>query len=213
MNRSDTLLRLKRFRVDEMKRRMATIDAMKSRSGTQARRSGRQCGARKAARRRFRYRPPGLSVLPAFHRSAPRKSAHHAEGDRTRICRRPARPDRRPSRISRALEFATEQQAKRLAEMQARRAQARARRDGDGAASAQAFAPRRLRSGALAFRPWRCRACSRANARSARALLAQRTKVLRAVTSRNSVELSISCREIAREPGVSRIVSRFVLVA
>ena len=30
MNRTDTLLRLKRFRVDEMKRRMASIDAMKA---------------------------------------------------------------------------------------------------------------------------------------------------------------------------------------
>ena len=30
MNRTDTLLRLKRFRVDEMKRRIASIDAMKS---------------------------------------------------------------------------------------------------------------------------------------------------------------------------------------
>ena len=29
MNRTDTLLRLKRFRVDEMKRRMASIEAMK----------------------------------------------------------------------------------------------------------------------------------------------------------------------------------------
>ena len=30
MKRADTLLRLKRFRVDEMKRRLATLDAMKS---------------------------------------------------------------------------------------------------------------------------------------------------------------------------------------
>jgi flagellar FliJ protein len=30
MNRTDTLLRLKRFRVDEMKRRIAAIDAMKA---------------------------------------------------------------------------------------------------------------------------------------------------------------------------------------
>ena len=30
MNRMDTLLRLKRFRVDEMKRRIAAIDAMKA---------------------------------------------------------------------------------------------------------------------------------------------------------------------------------------
>src|SRR5579862_5967455 len=30
MNRTDTLLRLKRFRVDETKRRMAAIDAMKA---------------------------------------------------------------------------------------------------------------------------------------------------------------------------------------
>ncbi|MEY4708652.1 MAG: hypothetical protein RJB58_2375 [Pseudomonadota bacterium] len=29
MNRTDTLLRLKRFRVDEMKRRIASIDAMR----------------------------------------------------------------------------------------------------------------------------------------------------------------------------------------
>jgi flagellar FliJ protein len=29
MNRTDTLLRLKRFRVDEMKRRISTIDAMR----------------------------------------------------------------------------------------------------------------------------------------------------------------------------------------
>ncbi|HVT32361.1 MAG TPA: hypothetical protein VHE32_06930 [Rhodanobacteraceae bacterium] len=30
MKRGDTLMRLKRFRVDDMKRRMATLDAMKS---------------------------------------------------------------------------------------------------------------------------------------------------------------------------------------
>src|ERR1700710_765752 len=30
MNRTDTLLRLKRFKVDEMKRRIASIDAMRS---------------------------------------------------------------------------------------------------------------------------------------------------------------------------------------
>ena len=30
MNRTDTLLRLKRFRVDEMKRRISTIDAMRA---------------------------------------------------------------------------------------------------------------------------------------------------------------------------------------
>src|SRR6201992_4425936 len=30
MNRTDTLLRLKRFRVDEIKRRLAAIDAMKA---------------------------------------------------------------------------------------------------------------------------------------------------------------------------------------
>src|SRR3954468_21616864 len=30
MNRTDTLLRLKRFRVDEMKRRIAAIDAMRA---------------------------------------------------------------------------------------------------------------------------------------------------------------------------------------
>ena len=30
MTRTDTLLRLKRFRVDEMKRRIASIDAMKA---------------------------------------------------------------------------------------------------------------------------------------------------------------------------------------
>ena len=30
MNRTDTLLRLKRFRVDEMKRRIAAIDAMRN---------------------------------------------------------------------------------------------------------------------------------------------------------------------------------------
>ena len=89
------LLRLKRFRVDEMKRRIATIDAMKSRSGTQALRSGRQCRARKTARRRFRHRPAGLSVLPALHRSAPRKSAHHAEGNRARARHRPARSHQR----------------------------------------------------------------------------------------------------------------------
>ena len=29
MNRTDTLIRLKRFRVDEMKRRIAAIDAMR----------------------------------------------------------------------------------------------------------------------------------------------------------------------------------------
>ncbi len=30
MKRADTLLRVKRFKVDELKRRMATLDAMKA---------------------------------------------------------------------------------------------------------------------------------------------------------------------------------------
>ena len=64
-----TLLRLKRFRVDEMKRRIGHDRRHARRSGTQARRSGRECRARKPARQRFRYRPAGLSVFSALHRS------------------------------------------------------------------------------------------------------------------------------------------------
>jgi len=96
MKRGDTLIRLRRFRVDEMKRRMATLDGMKADA------------ERKLSDSRGTASPVSASapVIPtlvasrfpsflALYRNPPRKSARHAQGDRARACHRPGRSQRR----------------------------------------------------------------------------------------------------------------------
>ena len=87
MNRTDTLLRLKRFRVDEMKRRIAAIDAMKADLERKLADLDDNVAREK---QRAGDSDIGRLAFPSFLRSieaAPRKPAQHAQGNRTRIRR------------------------------------------------------------------------------------------------------------------------------
>lgn len=122
MKRRDTLMRLKRFRVDELKRRMATLDGMRAdleRKLTDLEDS--------VARERQRANDSDIGRLafPSFLRSIETRRENLQmtlkEVDRERAqCQ---------SELSAAyqdlksLELATEQQAKRVAEIEARRSQ------------------------------------------------------------------------------------------
>ncbi|HWU56431.1 MAG TPA: flagellar FliJ family protein [Rhizomicrobium sp.] len=124
MNRTDTLLRLKRFRVDEMKRRIAAIDAMKvdlERKLTDlddnVTREKQRAGDSDIGRLAF----------PSFLRSieARRENLRNTlkEIEREYLA---AQVDLSNAfQELKSLEIATEQQAKRVNELQARRTQAR----------------------------------------------------------------------------------------
>ena len=124
MNRTDTLLRLKRFRVDEMKRRIAAIDAMKAdleRKLTDL--------DDNVAREKLRAGDSDIGRLafPSFLRSieARRENLRHTlkEIEREHMA---AQVDLSNAfQDLKSLEIATEQQAKRVNELQARRTQAR----------------------------------------------------------------------------------------
>ncbi|HUE64057.1 MAG TPA: flagellar FliJ family protein [Rhizomicrobium sp.] len=124
MNRTDTLLRLKRFRVDEMKRRIASIEAMK----TDLERKLTDLDDNVAReKQRAGDSDIGRLAFPSFLRSieARRENLRTTlkEIEREHAA---AHSDLRDAfHDLKSLEIATEQQAKRLAEMQARRAQAR----------------------------------------------------------------------------------------
>jgi flagellar protein FliJ len=124
MKRRDTLMRLKRFRVDELKRRMATLDGMRAdldRKLTDLEDS--------VARERQRANDSDIGRLafPSFLRSieSRRENLRNTlkEIDRER--------EQCQGELSAAyqdlksLELATEQQAKRVAEIEARRSQSR----------------------------------------------------------------------------------------
>jgi flagellar protein FliJ len=124
MNRTDTLLRLKRFRVDEMKRRIAAIDAMKvdlerklSDLDDNVEREKLRAGDSDIGRLAF----------PSFLRSI------EARRENLRITLKEIEREQASAMADlsnafqdlKSLEIATEQQAKRLNELQTRRAQAR----------------------------------------------------------------------------------------
>ena len=124
MNRTDTLLRLKRFRVDEMKRRIASIEAMKvdlERKLTDL--------DDNVAREKQRAGDSDIGRLafPSFLRSV------EARRENLRITLTEIEREQAAAQLDlsnafqdlKSLEVATEQQAKRLAEMQTRRAQSR----------------------------------------------------------------------------------------
>jgi flagellar protein FliJ len=124
MNRTDTLLRLKRFRVDEMKRRIAAIDAMKA--DLERKLADLDDNV---AREKLRAGDSDIGRLafPSFLRSIEVRR----ENLRTTLKEIEREHAVALTDLSSAfqdlksLEIATEQQAKRLSEMQARRAQAR----------------------------------------------------------------------------------------
>jgi len=124
MNRTDTLLRLKRFRVDEMKRRIAAIDAMKAdleRKLTDL--------DDNVAREKLRAGDSDIGRLafPSFLRSI------EARRENLRNTLKEIEREHMAAQIDlsnafqelKSLEIATEQQAKRVNELQARRTQAR----------------------------------------------------------------------------------------
>ena len=124
MNRTDTLLRLKRFRVDEMKRRIASIDAMKADLERKLADLDDNVAREK---QRAGDSHIGRLAFPSFLRSIEQRR----ENLRTTLKEiereyAAAQADMENAfQDLKSLEVATEQQAKRLAEMQNRRAQAR----------------------------------------------------------------------------------------
>jgi flagellar FliJ protein len=124
MNRTDTLLRLKRFRVDEMKRRIASIAAMR----TDLERKLSDLDENVAReKQRAGDSDIGRLAFPSFLRSI------DARRDNLKNTLKEIEREYAAAQLDltnafqdlKSLEFATEQQAKRLAEMQERRAQAR----------------------------------------------------------------------------------------
>ena len=124
MNRTDTLLRLKRFRVDEMKRRMAAIEAMKA--DLERKLSDLDDNVARE-KQRAGDSDIGRLAFPSFLRSIEARR----ENLRTTLKEIEREYAAAQSDLTNAfqdlksLEVATDQQTKRLNEMQARRAQAR----------------------------------------------------------------------------------------
>jgi flagellar protein FliJ len=124
MNRTDTLLRLKRFRVDEMKRRIAAIDAMR------ADLDKKLCDLDDNVTRekqRAGDSDIGRLAFPSFLRSieARRENLRNTLKEIEREYANAQLDMTNAFQDLKALEVATEQQHKRMEEMQARRAQAR----------------------------------------------------------------------------------------
>ena len=124
MTRTDTLLRLKRFRVDEMKRRIAAIDAMRADLDKKLTDLDDNVAREK---QRAGDSDIGRLAFPSFLRSI------ESRRENLRNTLKEIEREHASAQLDltnafqdlKRLEFATEQQAKRLAEMQARRAQAR----------------------------------------------------------------------------------------
>jgi flagellar protein FliJ len=124
MNRTDTLLRLKRFRVDEMKRRIASIDAMKADLERKLADLDDNVAREK---QRAGDSDIGRLAFPSFLRSI------EARRENLRTTLKEIEREQAAAQLDmssafqdlKSLEVATEQQAKRQAEIQSRRAQAR----------------------------------------------------------------------------------------
>ncbi len=124
MKRGDTLIRLRRFRVDEMKRRMATLDGMKADA---ERKLADLEDSVARERQRAGDSDIGRLAFPSFLRSIESRRenlrATLKEIERERVT---AQADLNSAfQDLKSLEFATEQQAKRAQEIEARRAQSR----------------------------------------------------------------------------------------
>jgi flagellar protein FliJ len=124
MKRGDTLIRLRRFRVDEMKRRLATLDGMKADAE-------RKLADLEDSVARERHRAGdsdiGRLAFPSFLRSIEtrrenlRATLKDIERERAQ-----AQTDLTAAfQDLKSLEFATEQQVKRQQEIETRRAQSR----------------------------------------------------------------------------------------
>jgi flagellar protein FliJ len=124
MKRGDTLIRLRRFRVDEMKRRMATLDGMKADA---ERKIADLEDSVTRERQRAGDSDIGRLAFPSFLRSIETRRenlrATLKEIERERVT---AQADLNTAfQDLKSLEFATEQQAKRVAEVESHRSQSR----------------------------------------------------------------------------------------
>ncbi len=117
MKRRDTLLRLKRFRVEDFKRRMATLDAMKADLD--------QSVARE--RQRANDTDIGRLAFPSFLRSieSRRENLRNSLKDIERERAQCEEDLTAAYQELKGLEIAAEQQARRAAESEDRRSQAR----------------------------------------------------------------------------------------
>ena len=124
MNRTDTLLRLKRFRVDEMKRRMASIEGMKA--DLERKLSDLDDNVARE-KQRAGDSDIGRLAFPSFLRSieARRENLRNTLKEIEREHAAAQSDLSNAFQDLKSLEVATEQQNRRLNEMQARRAQAR----------------------------------------------------------------------------------------
>lgn len=124
MNRTDTLLRLKRFRVDEMKRRIAAIESM--RADLERKLSDLDDNVARE-KQRAGDSDIGRLAFPSFLRSI------DARRENLRNTLKEIEREQAAAQIDlgnafedlKGLELAVEQQAKRLAEIETRRNQAR----------------------------------------------------------------------------------------
>jgi flagellar export protein FliJ len=124
MNRTDTLLRLKRFRVDEIKRRIAAINAM--RSDLERKLSDLDDNVARE-KQRAGDSDIGRLAFPSFLRSI------EARRENLRTTLKEMEREYAAAQLDlsnafqdlKSLELATEQQAKRVEEMQTRRQQSR----------------------------------------------------------------------------------------
>src|SRR6201996_7012998 len=124
MKRGDTLMRLKRFRVDDLKRRMATLEGMKS--DLERKLSDLEDSVARE-KQRANDSDIGRLAFPSFLRSIDSRrenlKATLKEIEREAV---QAQADLTAAyQDLKTLELATEQQAKRLAEVETRRSQSR----------------------------------------------------------------------------------------
>ena len=123
MNRTDTLLRLKRFRVDEIKRRLASIESMKA---DLERKMADLDDNVAREKQRASDSDIGRLAFPSFLRSI------ETRRENLRITLKEIEREQAAAQLEltnafqdlKSLEVATEQQAKRAAGIEARRAQA-----------------------------------------------------------------------------------------
>ena len=124
MKRTDTLLRTKRFRVDDLQRRLATLESMQADADRKLQDLDESVAREK---QRANDSDIGRLAFPSFLRSI--------EARRQNLTATLKELDRERSVVAaelstaqqelKSLEFATEQQQKRVEEIEARRAQSR----------------------------------------------------------------------------------------
>lgn len=124
MKRTNTLIRLRRFRVDDLKRRLATLDGMKADA---ERKLADLEDSVTRERQRAGDSDIGRLAFPSFLRSIETRRENLRDTLKDLERERTQAQDDLANAVQelKALEFATEQQAKRASEIEARRSQSR----------------------------------------------------------------------------------------